>query len=267
MPQSSTPRRSRLTQVSCVLSFLAFTLTGVGAFAAEHAASHPPHWTYSADTDGPSHWAELDPAFEACDKGMNQSPIDIHNAMPTRMAPLEFNYGTESPVVLVNNGHTVQVNIPAGSSLNWGEDAYTLLQFHFHTPSEEALNGKRTPMEIHFVHRNASGGLAVVAALIQTGKANAAAAPLFAHLPRAGESITVDQLVLNLSALLPAKRAYYAYDGSLTTPPCSEAVRWLVLKNPIYFSADQVQAFRAMIGENARPLQSLNGRMVRESDD
>jgi len=231
------------------------------------AAGHPPHWNYSADEDGPAHWAELDPAFEACGKGMNQSPIDIHNAMPTHMAPLQFGYAADSPAVLVNNGHTVQVNVPAGQTLQWGEDNYTLLQFHFHSPSEEALSGKRAPMEIHFVHRNANGGLAVVAALIQTGKPNPAAAPLFAHLPRAGETITVDQLTLNLTALLPSNRAYYAYDGSLTTPPCSEAVRWLVLKNPIYFSADQIKAFRTMIGENARPLQSLNGRMVRESDD
>lgn len=229
-----------------------------------HADGHPPHWGYEGHHGGPAHWAELDPAFEACAKGTNQSPIDIRNAVKTDLPALQFQYGQTAPTI-VNNGHTVQINLPQGQSLTVGGKTYELLQFHFHTPSEVALNGKRSAMVAHFVHKNAAGELGVVGVLIQPGKNNAAYAPVFAHLPRPGEKITVDDLKLDLQAMLPKDKGYYSFEGSLTTPPCSEGVSWMVLKNPIALGSDQIKAFRRLFNANARPVQPLNDRVIRES--
>jgi carbonic anhydrase len=229
-----------------------------------HAEGHPPHWNYGHSHEGPMHWAELDPAFETCAKGGNQSPIDIRNAVKADLPALQFNYTTAAPT-LVNNGHTIQVNLPAGQTLTVGDKTYDLLQFHFHTPSEEALNGKHTAMVGHFVHKNADGGLGVIGVLMQPGKTNAAFAPVFAHLPRKGETITVSDLQLDLAAMLPADKGYYSFAGSLTTPPCSEGVKWMVLKQPIRLGAEQIKAFRRIFNANARPIQPLNGRVIQES--
>lgn len=231
---------------------------------AAHAAGHGPHWQYQGHHAGPGHWAELDPAFESCAKGMQQSPVDIRHAIKTELPALEFDYHPVSPTI-VNNGHTVQVNLPAGQTLKVGAQSYELLQFHFHTPSEETVAGKHTAMVAHFVHRNAAGQLGVVGVLIQPGATNAAFQPVFAHLPRPGEKITVEDLTLDLAALLPADKHYYSYEGSLTTPPCSEGVNWMVLKTPIKLGAAQIKAFRRLFNANARPVQPLNGRVIMES--
>ena len=225
---------------------------------------HAAHWNYQHGPDGPSHWAELDPQFETCAKGKSQSPVDIRHATPADLAPLQFHYSSAAPT-LGNNGHTIQINLPAGQTLTVGEKTYELLQFHFHTPSEEALKGKRFAMVAHFVHKSASGELGVIGVLIQEGKTNAAFAPVFAHLPRKGEKISVDDLSLDLAAMLPQEKGYYAYAGSLTTPPCSEGVNWMVLKTPIELGAQQIKAFRQLFNANARALQPLNGRVILES--
>jgi carbonic anhydrase len=223
------------------------------------------HWNYERGHEGPMHWAELDPSFETCGKGQLQSPIDIRQAVKAALPPLQFTYNPVQPN-LTNNGHTIQVNVPAGQTLTVGDQTYELLQFHFHTPSEEAVNGKRTAMVAHFVHKNAAGQLGVIGVLIQPGKTNAAYAPVFDHLPRKGEHITVDDLQLNLGALLPANKAYYQYAGSLTTPPCSEGVNWMVLKEPVRLGAEQIKAFRRIFNANARPIQPGHGRMIKESE-
>lgn len=222
------------------------------------------HWNYERGHEGPAHWADIEPTFETCGKGQLQSPIDIRHAVKAALPALQFNY---SPVNLnlTNNGHTVQVVVPPGQTLTVGDQSYELLQFHFHTPSEEAVQGRRTAMVAHFVHKNAAGQLGVIGVLIQPGKTNAAYAPVFAHLPRQGEHITVDELQLNLGALLPANKAYYKYAGSLTTPPCSEGVNWMVLKNPIQLGAEQIKAFRRIFNANARPIQPGHGRVIQES--
>ena len=195
----------------------------------------------------------------------NKVSIDrIRNAVKANLPALQFNYGEAAPA-LVNNGHTIQINLPAGQTLKVGDKSYELLQFHFHTPSEEALNGKRTAMVGHFVHKNAAGELGVIGVLMQPGKTNAAFAPVFAHLPRAGEQITVDGLKLNLAAMLPDDKGYYAFEGSLSTPPCSEGVSWMVMKKPISLGAEQIKAFRRVFNANARPIQALNGRVIKES--
>ena len=222
-----------------------------------------PHWEYKGK-HGASHWGELEPGFEACARGSAQSPIDIRKTVKETLPSLEFQYAAGAPT-LFNNGHTVQVNMPPGSKLTVDGRTLELLQFHFHTPSEEAIGGKRAAMVAHFVHKGEDGKLGVVAVLIQQGKTNAAWAPIFEHLPRNGEQVTVNGLSLDASTLLPAKKGYYSFDGSLTTPPCSEGVQWMVLKEPVKLGAGQIKAFRQLYSANARPLQPLNGRVVKES--
>ena len=224
-----------------------------------------PHWTYYAGHHGdPAHWAELDPKFEACAVGQRQSPIDIRGAVPADLPPLQFSYGAAQPT-WVNNGHTVQVNLAEGATLKVGERSFNLLQFHFHTPSEEALNGKRLDLVAHFVHRDAEGRLGVVAVLFKRGAPNPAWAPVLSHLPRPGEQLTVPELSLDLASLLPAQTGYYSFEGSLTTPPCSEGVSWMVLKTPVNIGADQLAEFRKLYHWNARPLQPGHGRQILES--
>ena len=246
-----------------LMRFFPAAALGLAGFLA-HAEHHAAHWNYGHSHEGPTHWAELDHAFETCAKGTAQSPIDIRNTVKADLPALQFSYGDAVPT-LVNNGHTIQVNLPTGQTLKVGDAVYELLQFHFHSPSEEALNGKHAAMVGHFVHKNAAGELGVVGILIQPGKSNAAYEPVFAHLPRKGESINVDGLKLNLAAMLPADTGYYAFEGSLTTPPCSEGVHWMLMKKPVTLGAHQIKAFRRLFNANVRPLQPPNGRIIKES--
>ncbi|MDH0864916.1 carbonic anhydrase family protein [Mitsuaria sp. GD03876] len=237
---------------------------GLLSSALSAVAATPPHWAYTGDK-GATHWGDIDASFAQCGLGHQQSPIDIAQTVKAELPRLEFHYGSAAPTIW-NNGHTVQVNLPAGNTLQVGDQTYELLQFHFHTPSEERIKGKSQPMVLHFVHRNAAGELGVVAVLARAGQANAALSPVFAHLPRPGEKITVDELALDLPALLPTSLGYYDFAGSLTTPPCSEGVHWMVLKTPVTLSARQIGAIRKLVGSNARPVQPLNGREVKESE-
>lgn len=246
--------------VSRGLVAAAIALSTWSAQATEPAA----HWDYRSPHGGPGHWGALSPAFESCAKGRQQSPIDIRHAVKADLPPVEPAYTTVHPT-LVNNGHTVQVTVPPGQLLTLGEHRYELLQFHFHTPSEESIRGKRAAMVAHFVHRNAAGELGVFAVLLQPGKATPAYQPLFDHLPRPGEHIDVEGLQLDLRALLPRRLAYYAYEGSLTTPPCAEGVHWQVFQDSVTLSPAQIKAFRRLFPANARPLQPLNGRLIRAS--
>ena len=242
------------------MALASVALCATMAFASNQHA----HWAYQGH-GGPKHWGELESSFEACARGSAQSPVDIRNPVKADLPALDFQYAAAAPT-LVNNGHTVQVNLPAGNNLVVDGKKLELLQFHFHTPSEEAVAGKHAAMVAHFVHKDEDGKLGVVAVLIQPGKTNPAWAPIFAHLPRVGEQVTVDGLSLDLPALLPAKKGYYSFEGSLTTPPCSEGVKWMVLKEPVKLSPQQIKAFRQVYNANARPLQPLNGRVVKESN-
>lgn len=246
------------------LASCSFALTALCA-TASIAASGAPHWEYRGP-HGSAHWGAMDSAYESCARGQAQSPIDIRNAQRAQLAPLEFSYGQAAPSI-VNNGHTIQVNVPKGQTLRVGDRAYELVQFHFHTPSEERVNGKPSAMVAHFVHRDAEGKLAVVAALIQPGKGRTGFDAVLAHLPqRVGETLTVDGLKLDLAGMLPARRQYWEFEGSLTTPPCSEGVRWLVLTQPVTVSPDAIRNLRRLYPANARPVQPLNGRVVRVSE-
>lgn len=236
---------------------------GAAAFAADHAA----HWSYKGGA-GPGHWSDLDEKFEACRLGRNQSPIDIRDkdAAKAALPAIEFDYHS-SPLSIVDNGHTIQVNYAPGSGITVGGKRYELVQFHFHKPSEERLNGKAYPMVAHLVHRAADGTLAVVGVLLERGARLPVVATVFDNLPRrAGETLDVPGVSIDVAALLPQSKAYYTFTGSLTTPPCSEGVTWFVLKQPSHISAAQVAQFGRRYAMNARPVQPLNGRSVQTSE-
>ncbi|MDD5390766.1 MAG: carbonic anhydrase family protein [Gallionellaceae bacterium] len=233
-------------------------------FAASGAWAAGPHWEYEGH-HGPAHWGEMSKDFEVCGLGKHQSPIDIRKAeMKADLPELAFDYAA-SPLKIINNGHTVQVNIDAGGGVKIGDHVYRLVQFHFHTPSEERIKGKPADMVAHLVHKDDAGKLAVVAVLIKKGKENAALKPVFDNMPiGAGPVHGVEGLSINAADLLPAKHGYYHFEGSLTTPPCSEGVRWYVLSTPVEASADQIKAFQKIHKHNARPVQPLNDRSVVE---
>ncbi len=232
------------------------------AFVA-HAADQAPQWGYSGE-HGPEKWGDMEAGFAACKLGKEQSPIDILNAKKSALPALDFKYA-KSGAEVVNNGHTIQVNLVDGGVLNLDGVPYKLVQFHFHAPSEEKINGKAYPMEAHLVHQNAKGQLAVVAVLLTEGKANTALGPVFKNLPQAEGSKKTIGANFNAAELLPAARGYFKYVGSLTTPPCSEGVRWQVLKQPVEVSKAQIAAFRKLYNMNARPVQPLNDRKVEEN--
>ena len=225
------------------------------------ADEHPAHWSYSGET-GPEHWASEDPAFAACG-GKHQSPIDIEQAASEALPAIEFAY-RPIPLTVTDTGHSFQVNVPAGSgSITVGGDHYDLVQFHFHRPSEERIHGKRDSMVAHLVHKNATGDLAVVAVLIHQGGTNAFLKPVFDNFPPKGKpEQSVSGATLNVEEFLPQERGYYTFDGSLTTPPCSEHVRWFVLKSAVEASPEQVRQFAARYSNDARPTQPLNDRQV-----
>lgn len=227
-------------------------------------AGSGPHWDYDGK-EGPEHWGKMHKDFATCGLGHKQSPINIADTVKDKLPAIEFNY-QPSPLKIVNNGHTVQVNFIEGSGIKVGADNYTLLQFHVHTPSEEQVKGKAYDMVAHLVHKNAAGQLAVVGVLFEKGAENAALAPVVAKLPKnAGPERSYAEVNVDAAKLLPADRGYYTFEGSLTTPPCSEGVRWMVLKTPVTASPAQLDAIKAIVHHNARPVQPLHGRVVKES--
>jgi carbonic anhydrase len=219
------------------------------------------HWSYEGDT-GPAHWGTLTPAFAACGTGRRQSPIDIVNPTPKILGPLEIHY---EPTVLniINNGHAIQVNMDPGSYIELDGMRYDLLQFHFHTLSEHTVDDEYSVMEMHLVHKSQEDNLAVIGVWMDEGDANQALAPIWAHMPSdVGPGQRYQNVQINPADLLPASRQTYRYSGSLTTPPCSEGVKWVMMVESIPVSMDQVQAFARTFPSNNRPVQPLNGREV-----
>jgi len=245
-----------------LFTLLALVCSGTTAFAAGAA----PHWSYEGH-GSPAHWASLEPEFASCKIGHAQSPIDIRTkAIKGEALPaIEFAYkpGTAK---IVDNGHTIQVVPAPGDAITIGGHRYELTQFHFHKPSEESIDGKRRDMVAHFVHKDESGKLAVVAVLLQTGATNPMIAALWNNLPAHKEAeVDVKGVQIDPADLLPRDRGYYTFEGSLTTPPCSEGVTWYVLKSPAQLSSGEIARFGKAYPMNARPVQPLNGRVVRAS--
>jgi len=219
-----------------------------------------PHWRYGG-VENPTQWGSLSKDFALCELGRDQSPINIKNVVESTPAKISFDY-KPSPLVVVNNGHTIQVNYSEGSTVTINGEKYALVQFHFHTPSEHEINDKSSALELHLVHRNEAGQLAVVGIMLTKGKANSLIEEIWKNIPVAGKTNTVSDRSINVTSLLPSKKAYFSYAGSLTTPPCSESVKWNVLLEPMTVSEEQIEAFQKLYQVNARPIQPINGRTV-----
>jgi len=234
----------------------------IAIVAQEHRTGHT--WDYS-ETRGPSHWGDLKPEFAGCKTGHQQSPIDIRSPQKADLPAIRFEY-KPSPLHIIDNGHTIMVNYARGSMMSVGRKKYELKQFHFHLPSEEKINGKRFDMSIHLVHADAEGKLAVVAVLLQQGEDNPLLRELWNDFPREkGKEEQFDNIQIDASRILPSDQSYYTFSGSLTTPPCSEGVTWLVLKHPVTISAEEVKQFSQLYRNDARPVQPLYDRVVFES--
>ncbi|MCF7972840.1 MAG: carbonic anhydrase family protein [Phycisphaerae bacterium] len=219
------------------------------------------HWEYSGDK-GPEHWGTLDKSFEMCSKGKNQSPINLTDFIEADLKPLKFNTAAFAREIL-NNGHTVQVNFEKGSKLTVDTIDFTLLQCHFHAPSEHHMNGKSYAMEAHLVHADDMGNLAVVAVMFEPGSVNPWLETLWKQMPKEqGERHSLSE-GSTVRGILPNDRDYYRYNGSLTTPPGTEGVRWLVMKTTMTASEEQIKMFeQVMHHPNNRPIQPTNARMV-----
>src|SRR6056297_535036 len=223
------------------------------------------HWSHHKGEHGPENWANLCEGFKDCN-GNKQSPIDIKEAVKNdKLKSLGFKY-TETQVDIINNGHTVQFNIDPGSSVMIDGKKYDLLQFHYHATSEHTIKGEYSPLEVHFVHRHADDDFAVVGIMYEQGEANDLFNKYLKHFPAEKGEYTSDEK-FDLAALLPNNLSYYHYDGSLTTPPCSEVVSWYMLQNPLTASKDQIKDFSDILDKNFRPIQELNGRTVYRFDE
>jgi carbonic anhydrase len=258
---------NRLPKFAIALTVLCGSLACTHAALAQEKSSRASDFGYTG-ASGPDHWGNLEPGFSACKLGTHQSPIDIKDPKEQAdLAPIRFDYKL-SPLKIVNNGHTVRVDYEPGSSVTINGIALPLTQFHFHHRSETEIDGQQYDMELHLVHEDpAAGRAAVVAILIKAGAENALLRDLLSHMPqKIGEEVEKKKVVINAADFLPANQNYYAFDGSLTTPPCSEGVKWYVLKGTIEASASQIAAFAKLYPDNARPVQPLNGRIVLESD-
>jgi len=239
----------------------ALVLMATGA-AQERHPEHP--WDYG-ELKGPNHWGDLKPEFAPCKSGHRQSPIDIRNPQKADLPPIQFDY-KPSPLHIIDNGHTVMINYGPGSFITVGGKKYALKQFHFHRPSEETINGKAYEMVVHLVHADHEGNVAVVAVLLQKGEDNLLVHELWTDLPKEKErEEDLEGVQIDVAGLLPVDRGYYTYQGSLTTPPCSEDVTWFVLKHPMTVSAAEIQQFSKLYRHDARPTQPSYGRVVLES--
>ena len=249
----------KLSRVVPVFALLMLFMTPASLFASDQAA----HWSYKG-AEGPEHWSELSDDYHMCRNGRNQSPVDLQQNVHAELPQLVFEYFSQ-PTRETNNGHTIQLDVESGSFLKIPsrDRIFELKQFHFHSPSEHTIEARSFAMELHFVHADASGELAVVGVMLKEGKEHPVLNKLWTFMPeQAGESVAAP-IGIEETDLLPPTREYYYYSGSLTTPPCSEGVAWFVLKNPIEASAEQIAIFKKRVGPATnRPVQPRNARLI-----
>lgn len=265
MKSTSNKPCKKITVYGGILTaFLAFGLP-----LQSQAAEALPHFCYDdSQSCGPSYWGTLADEWKTCSVGQEQSPVNIAHARESEaLTPIRFNWGS-TPLKIKNNGHTLQVNYAPGSSIKVNGVTYQLLQFHFHAPSEHTINGRAADMEVHFVHVSDQGVLAVVGVMMRAGSDNHVLEKILQYAPGEGVEVTVAGVNVNANDFLPRDRDYYKYPGSLTTPPCSEGVRWHVLKDGISVGSEQVTEFEHLFhGSTARPVQPLNNRRILRNDD
>lgn len=251
-------KRGPIWQAAAVL-----LLTGCISVLAYASGGEGKHWGYSGE-NGPEHWGQLSPEFSMCGTGKNQSPVNLTSFIQAELEPLTMQYSTEGVEVL-NNGHAIQVNFAPGSTLAVEGREYELKQIHFHSPSENVIDGQSYPMEGHLVHLDGKGQIAVVAVMYEEGPENGAIAAAWKEMPgAAGETKPLTGFG-TAEGFLPASRDYYRFNGSLTTPPCTEGVTWLVIKESAKLSAGQISQFQKVMGmANNRPVQPTNARVILE---
>ncbi len=236
-------------------------VTAALALAAGTAMASDAHWGYSGE-GGPEHWSTLSPEFAACGQGKNQSPINLTGFVEAEMKPIALSY-TGLATEILNNGHAIQANYSAGSTMTINGHVFELKQFHFHSPSENQIDGEYFPMEAHFVHADTDGNLAVIAVMYKIGDENKGMKKLWAQMPEEHGNKEALASQVRADDLMPADKDYYRFNGSLTTPPCTEGVTWLVLKNPVTVSEAQVKQFTGVMKHPTnRPVQAVNARPV-----
>ena len=220
----------------------------------EEVSEH--HWGYEGE-EGPDHWADL--GYPDC-SGVEQAPIDIPAGTSVHSADISFNYNSTA-LNIVNNGHSIKVEYDEGSSIEVENMTYRLLQFHFHSFSENTIMGEHSDMEMHLVHQSDTDEYAVVSVMINSGSENSAYAPIWEHMPaEEGEVETISGVNVNADDLLPVTKTYYRFDGSFTTPPCTEGVKWFLMNTSVELSTEQIDAFKKIYSNNYRPVQALNDR-------
>ncbi|WP_339778012.1 carbonic anhydrase family protein [uncultured Thalassospira sp.] len=248
--------KKSLLSASMMAIALAFTWQNTGHAEEKHA-----HWSYEGAT-GPSYWSSLDPAYQLCGTGRNQSPINLASMISSKLAPVNFQYQTGATTI-TNNGHTVQITAETGSYIALNGHGFALRQMHFHAPSENQIDGKSFALEGHMVHADINNNLAVVAVMYEIGAPNAALGEIWGLLPEHAGETTTAPASFKWSSILTDNHDYYRFNGSLTTPPCDEGVTWLVLKQPQTISAEQLTAFtHTQHGDNNRPVQQIFARPV-----
>ncbi|MDX1915721.1 MAG: carbonic anhydrase family protein [Methylophilus sp.] len=226
-------------------------------------SGHTEHWSYEGK-QGPENWGKLSPEYAACDTGSNQSPIDIKSTIHAALKPIRTIQKFPAKE-MINNGHTIQINFNTGNMMVLDKSAFQLKQVHFHTPSENMVDGRAYPLEAHFVHADDKGNLAVLAVMFKEGEANQTLEKLWPLMPKEINQAIPLKVRFTPNDLMPIRQQYYRFGGSLTTPPCSEGVRWVLMKAPLTASKEQIKAFEAIIHHhNSRPVQPLNGRIVLE---
>jgi carbonic anhydrase len=236
-----------------------------GPAATAHGAGEAAvHWADSGAT-GPQAWGGIKPEFALCAGGQRQSPIDIRGGLAVDLEPVRFDYQA-SRFAVVDNGHTVQVNLAPGNSIDVGGRRFELLQFHFHRPSEERIDGRQFELSLHLVHKDDQGRLAVVALLFEKGPPQPVVQKVWNNLPLERNEESPARTPLELAELLPADRRYFTYMGSLTTPPCSEGVQWIVMRQAVTLSPEQIEIFARIYPMNARPVQAASGRRIMQSN-
>lgn len=225
--------------------------------------SNKTYWGYEGK-EAPENWGSLSSEFATCSTGQNQTPINISGAIKANLPPLAIKFHTHQQSI-INNGHTIQITAEGGSSIVIDGERFELKQFHFHTPSENHINGQSFPMEVHFVHASEKGELLVLGMMFKQGKENKDLAFAWQQLPTEINQSQLLKLSVDIKNLLPKKRGYYRFSGSLTTPPCTEGVRWIVLKEAVNVSTEQIDAFDSLMGHHTnRPLSPLNARVIVE---
>jgi carbonic anhydrase len=257
-------QRPSFSLFATLITLLTLSACSSGNTPAPTTSSSPAHWTYEGE-EGPAHWGELDPAYEMCGQGKSQSPIDISSPGEQDLANIVFHY-QPSEVNILNNGHTVQVNYDPGSYIELDGVRYDVAQFHYHAPSEHEVGGKLFAAELHIVHKSADEKLAVVGLLLQEGSANAAFDPFINNLPAETSEVKDVGVKINIMDFLPSNQTTYRYSGSLTTPPCSEGVSWLVMTSPVELASAQVSKLESLFEGNNRPVQPLSDRFVTEDN-